>query len=130
MKAVTSKQMWRDFGAWIREQREKLNFSQGGVADKVGVDRQTIYRIEAGQSGTKRDTVIAIAEALRLNVDEALIRSGFATAAYDVMDPGFFSGLEKLSPEHRQAVRRAMQAMIDSFSQQEHDTDYIDDEET
>jgi transcriptional regulator with XRE-family HTH domain len=128
MQNPSVEQVRKEFGSWLRDRREALRLSQGGVADKVGVDRQTIYRIEAGQTGTRRDTVIALASSLGLNADEALIRSGWATPAYDAGDVGFFKGLEKLSPENQQAVKRAMQAMIESLSEQDHDTDYIDDE--
>ncbi|MBX3266385.1 MAG: helix-turn-helix domain-containing protein [Acidobacteria bacterium] len=122
--------MRRDFGSWLRARREEMHLSQQGVADKVGVDRQTIYRIESGTSGTSRETVIAIAQVLRINVDEALIRSGYATPAFDRLDPGSFKGVEKLTPDQRVAVRRAMQALIDSLAAGNETTDYIEEDET
>lgn len=128
MQPIETKQVRREFGNWIRERREALKLSQGGVADKVGVDRQTIYRLEAGQTGTKRETVIAIATALNLSVDEALIKSGLVTTAYDPSNAGDLKGLDRLSPENQIAVKRAMQALIDSLAEKDEDFDYVDDD--
>lgn len=128
MKDPSIAQARKDFGRWIRAKREKLQLSQDGVADKVGVDRQTIYRIEGGLTGTKRETVIAIATALDLDVDDALVRSGWATTGVNGDEAGLFKGLHRLSPEKQRLVKNAMRAMIDSLAEQEPDTDYIDDE--
>jgi predicted transcriptional regulator len=72
------KQRWRIFGDWLKNRREEAKLSQDGLADLVGVDRQTIYRLENALSGTKRETVNALAEALRVNKAEALNKAGFA----------------------------------------------------
>lgn len=45
---------------------------------RAGIDRQQWYRIENGKSGTKRDTVIAIAKAISVDLDEAFRRAGYA----------------------------------------------------
>lgn len=125
-----SDQLWKSFGSWIRERREAQHFSQAGVAERAGVDRQTIYRIEAGQSGTKRDTVIAIANALSLDKGDALKRAGFALADNDDSDPeGFYAGIKKLSPEKQKIAKRQIKAIMDALVEEENpDTDYIDDE--
>jgi transcriptional regulator with XRE-family HTH domain len=72
-----SEQLWVEFGAWIRDERESRRLSQGGAASRAGIDRQQWYRIESGKSGTRRDTVIAIAHALSVDEDEALKKAGF-----------------------------------------------------
>jgi transcriptional regulator with XRE-family HTH domain len=125
-----SDQLWKDFGGWIRKQREDQHLSQSGVASRAGIDRQQVYRIEAGISGTKRDTVIAIATALSLNKDETLKRAGFA-GAFSTDDPeGFYAGLSKLSPDAQRIAKRQIKAIIDALAEEENpDTDYIDDED-
>ncbi|MGE3953536.1 MAG: helix-turn-helix domain-containing protein [Pyrinomonadaceae bacterium] len=79
MKTIVGDDLWQDFGAWLRSKREELNLSQSGAANRAGIDRQQWYRLENGLSGTRRDTVIAIAKALSLDPEEALDRSGFGT---------------------------------------------------
>lgn len=130
MQKGRSEKLWKDFGAWVRDQRETRHLSQQGAADRAGIDRQQWYRIESGKSGTKRDTVIAIANALSVAVPEALRRAGFGDPEAEFSDAGFFKGLEKLSPEHQAAVKRAVRAMIDTLAADDNpDTDYISDED-
>jgi DNA-binding XRE family transcriptional regulator len=64
MKNGSSDTLWREFGAWVRENRELRHLSQAGAAQRAGIDRQQWYRIEAGKSGTRRDTVTQIARAI------------------------------------------------------------------
>jgi len=73
------KQRWRIFANWLKKERENAHLSQDGLADLVGVDRQTIYRLENVLSGTKRETVIAIAAALKAEESVALNKAGFST---------------------------------------------------
>jgi transcriptional regulator with XRE-family HTH domain len=54
---------WVRFGHWVQQKRDALGMRQEDLGDKIGKDRQTIYRIEKGRS-TKRPTVILIAVAL------------------------------------------------------------------
>lgn len=49
--------VWREFGSWLRSQREAARLSQSGAAQRAEIDRQQWYRIENGLSGTKRETV-------------------------------------------------------------------------
>ena len=68
----------RDFGQMIRLSRESRNLSQSGLAKLTDMERQQIYRIENGLSGTRRDTVLRLAEALHINVGDALKKAGYA----------------------------------------------------
>jgi transcriptional regulator with XRE-family HTH domain len=75
----------REFGKWAKEQREKAGLTQKVVAENTGIHRVHLARIEAGESGVGRNTVIAWTKAVNKNsrqfqVDEneALERSGFA----------------------------------------------------
>lgn len=70
---------WGTFGAWIKQKRETEKLSQGGAAERAGIDRQQWFRIENGISGTRRETVIKMAKALSADENEALHLAGFAT---------------------------------------------------
>ena len=68
-----------DFGSWIRQHRlahvPPLNQTQ--AAKKAKISRAQYIRIENGESGTKRQNIKLIAQAVGADVDEAYIRAGF-----------------------------------------------------
>lgn len=74
---ASSQQINRDFGAWVKTKRAEKGLSQEGAAKMADVDRQTWFRIENGLQGTRRDTVLRIADALGANHEEALNKAGF-----------------------------------------------------
>lgn len=54
----------------IRKLRELKNFTQDYLADKAGIARETLGKIEKGEPGTKLDTVFKIAAVLEVRVTE------------------------------------------------------------
>lgn len=73
-KAKTSAEIRREFGGWFKAERESRGISQKYVAEKVGVTVTQLSRIERGLSGTRRDTVISLAEIIGVDATEALRR--------------------------------------------------------
>jgi transcriptional regulator with XRE-family HTH domain len=69
--------LWRLFGEWIKEHRERSRLKQVDVAQLVGIHPVQLSRIENGVTGTTRETVLALATALDLDAREALNRAGF-----------------------------------------------------
>lgn len=114
----SNEQVKRRFGAWIKNKRESGSFSQDGAAKRAGIDRQQWYRIESGLSGTRRDTVIAMANALTAPVDEALRMAGFSAEGVEP-DDGLFSGLNELSPDKQKLAKKMIRSVIDSLAEQE-----------
>lgn len=70
------KTIWKKFGPWLRRQREISGKSRKWVADKIGVHYVQLGRIEAGESGTRKDTLDALIACLGLDAKEAYIRAG------------------------------------------------------
>ena len=62
----------KKLGKWVKKHREAMNYSQETAAEKVGLSRYQWIRIENGQSGTKRETIINIAKELNADVAEGL----------------------------------------------------------
>jgi DNA-binding XRE family transcriptional regulator len=56
-------------GDKIKMYREKLNMSQQELADKTGLKRENIARIESGKYSTGQDILSKIATALGKNLD-------------------------------------------------------------
>lgn len=54
----------RQVGARIRDARIQANLTQEALAERVGVERRTIVRIELGITSPPLDRILAIARAL------------------------------------------------------------------
>lgn len=118
---TATERLWREFGAWMRSRREGLRMSQEVAAGKAGMARQQWYRIEKGESGTKRSTIERIARALQVNTNEALQRAGFSSGDRPddtelTIDMILHSGYEELSPEakarHLAQIKRISEALL------------------
>lgn len=60
----------RQVGERIRHVREHLNLSQQDVCGRSGIDVATYSRIEQGHSSPLLDTLIRIADAMGVELDE------------------------------------------------------------
>lgn len=77
-----SEQLNKELGQWLKEQRRLSGLTQEKVASSIPIDRVHLARIEKGDSGTKRDTLISIVETInrksttghKVDVDEAIDR--------------------------------------------------------
>lgn len=60
------------FGQWLKTRREMRGLSMNALGQKVGITHSHISNIESGKSEPHKDTVVAIAEALEVDPQEAL----------------------------------------------------------
>lgn len=82
-----AKDRWEEFGEWLAGERAKAEVAQKLVAIKATISPIQLSRIENGNSGVKRQTVIDIVEAIndhsvsgyKVNLSEALNRAGFSS---------------------------------------------------
>jgi DNA-binding XRE family transcriptional regulator len=102
---------WEAFGRWVAKKRKAKGLTQGQAASLIDADRQTWYRIEKGWA-TKRQTVVAVANALEASVTEALTLAGFAPTPTD--DPSdeditaLFYDYAKLTEQDKQELKSVM----------------------
>jgi len=66
----------RQVGEQIRRVREHHDLTQQAVCGRSGLDVATYSRIEQGHSSPKLDTLIRIADAIGVEVEELVRRSG------------------------------------------------------
>lgn len=66
------------FGDVVRERRLAAGLSQEALAERCGVDRKSISRMETGAFSPRLDSVFNVAEALDIPVSEL----------FDVIPPG------------------------------------------
>lgn len=83
MPSMVPKKHWENFGAWVRQTRRMADLTQKRVAEKAGIHEVQVARIEKGESGTKRETVIALAKALGTDEAIALNKAGYALVEED-----------------------------------------------
>ncbi len=60
------------FGANVREQRKRLNVSQGELSFRIGADQAYVSRIERGQMNVTLETVEQTAIALGIEIETLL----------------------------------------------------------
>lgn len=107
---ISSAYLWRNFGSWIRSHREARGKTQAEVAKAVNKHVVQISRIENGESGTKRDTVLLLAYALNIDPFEALEQAGFKAPAPDGGRDGYaMSDLSRLYFKHSKIKSKARQ---------------------
>ena len=109
-KPVESERLWKEFGKWIKSERENGRpfKTQKQVAKKVGISEVHYSRIENGKS-TRRDTVIAIAEAISTDAAEALKRAGFETGEFTRSDERALGELSHHLPRFQRLSQRSQQ---------------------
>ncbi|WP_112469402.1 helix-turn-helix domain-containing protein [Streptomyces triticisoli] len=64
----------RQVGERIRRVRERLNLTQTDVCGRSGIDIATYSRIEQGHSSPKVDTLIRIADAMGVELEDLVRR--------------------------------------------------------
>jgi transcriptional regulator with XRE-family HTH domain len=74
---VDSKDIWKEFGPWLRRQREIAGKSRKEVAAAIKIHIVQLARIETGESGTRKDTLDALINYLNLDPKEAYRMAGF-----------------------------------------------------
>ncbi len=111
-----------NFGELLRVFRQQLDLSQGQLAQRVGLDRSYINRIEAGERGAPgADVILLIADALKLGAPEtdALLSAGGhpirALVTLGLDDPTLLAVARILTDETLEAsVRASLRTTIDT----------------
>lgn len=75
--AKVVKQMAKKFGSIIKRARLEKDLSLRALAELAGIDFSYISRLEKGSHTPSRDTVIKIAKALDIPVNELMIAAGY-----------------------------------------------------
>ena len=104
-----------EIGAKIVARREELGMKASELAIQAGVCASTLSQIESGQRAAKLETLIAIAEALKVSLDYF---QPDKLNQYTALPKGLAALLPKLkekSPAEQQMLIRMFSAMIDSM---------------
>ncbi len=124
-----TKRLRRLLGDWVRKHREAKKLSQDGLAGKVDMERQQIYRIENGISGTKQETILRIAKVLEADENEALtLLAGIepqneAADSHDILDKVqiVFQDGNKLTKKQQQEILDAARLIARGVMAERHE---------
>lgn len=61
-----------DSGYRIKSYRKKMQMTQEELADKIGISREYLGRIERGQNGISIDLAIILSDVFQVSVEEVL----------------------------------------------------------
>lgn len=92
--------------------RSNKGISQQDLADKIGIDRSTISRIENNEIDTTVDNAIKIANILQVPVSDLLSKDlTKCDDSYNELDEVLFSKAKDLSDEDKKAVINIINAI-------------------
>lgn len=60
----------REIGRYVREERERVGLTQAQVAEAAAMSSRAIRDLEAGRSNPSLSTMVAVADVLKLSLDE------------------------------------------------------------
>lgn len=111
------------FGDALRAVRVRMNLSQGQVAQRVGLDRSYVNRLEAGERGApSAQVIVAMATALDLDesdTDHLLLAGGLPVKALVELgldDPTLLALARRLADARvPEANRAALRSTIDAI---------------
>lgn len=61
------KEIYVELGVRVRAVREEAHVSQAALAEKCGLHRNTVYKLEHGLGSVDLETLLAVSEALGVN---------------------------------------------------------------
>lgn len=73
----------RDLGAVLRRVRRQRGLTQAGLGERVGLRQATVSKLEAGEPGTRIETLMEVLGGLGL---ELVVRSRTGADAADIED--------------------------------------------
>ena len=100
------------FGQWVRNERRRLGYTLEEFAERSGMSRPQLNRIELGQSGTSEASLPKLAHALGVGVEEIYRRYYGASVAMGESEE--LQHIFKAVPaEKRPVFLRAVRAMAE-----------------
>lgn len=91
----------------IKRIRNEAGLSQQELADRAGISKSQIWRLEKGeQKNPTLETLIPISKALGVSLDEIVFGEESKNATY------LSKAIEELEPEDRKAIRKIIRGWI------------------
>lgn len=106
----------KTLGKQIRKHRLKRGLTSEQLAEAVNLSAESIRHYECGYKAPGVETLIRIANALNVSMDELLYDKLNATKP--VVLQGIAQKLEPLSPEQLRAVSQVLDALSDFYAEQ------------
>ena len=107
----TQKYDYEFIGHNVKQARDMKGYTQGGLAERVGVGNKHISDIERGYAGVSVDVLIKLCEVLDVDADYIL----FGKMTVDRNNP-FNKLLDSLSPQQALQAQKLLDAYVKSLS--------------
>jgi transcriptional regulator with XRE-family HTH domain len=108
----------RSFGLWFQAEREKTGITQEALADEIDLNVKSVSRIERGESGTKRITLLKLVEGVnklshgyKINLDTALAKYGYGSENQIILSDSqkeLFDLFSNLPPHQQEMMKTLM----------------------
>lgn len=95
----------------VKHLRNSKGISQQELADKIGIDRSTISRIENNEIETTVDNALKIAEVLKVSLADLLGKDLSIDSESNELDSLLFSKAKALTDDEKKAVLQVMDAI-------------------
>ena len=117
MNETKNENYLKKFGQYVREHREKKNYTQSKLAELLNVTPKTISYIERGENYPSVENMFRLAQILDMSLDEFLF-------SYKKFDTTFsFEEINEniccLSPANQAILLSVIKAITNTLSQQE-----------
>jgi transcriptional regulator with XRE-family HTH domain len=106
------------FGEWLRKARVVLRLNQAEAGRRAGMSRTQWTRLEHGESGTRRDNIPAISEAVKTDILETYRHAGYAPPTDDRSIPEFIDRFNDLPASVRDDLAIQVQALWEKYRYQ------------
>ncbi|MBI5482172.1 MAG: helix-turn-helix transcriptional regulator [Deltaproteobacteria bacterium] len=108
-----------DLGVRVRQARERAGLTQAALAERAGVTDETIGRLERGAFEPALSTLVAVADALDVDLDSLVRPKGGSAAtaregpvpAGSALTRRLVLGFEVLDPEAQRLVLRLVERL-------------------
>lgn len=105
-----------EFGKWIRQKRNALGLTQTECAERAGMKVQQWSRMEKEVTRPAYDTLVAVAKALQLPLEEVLIAASYEVYRPEAVESRIGKRLEPLLLQVPSDRRPAIEAAIEQVT--------------
>ena len=107
------KDVRKKLGERIRDLRKSMEFTQEKLGEKAGLSYKFIGELERGQVNVSLDSLVKIAEALKVKVGDLFSEERVFVQKIFVREK---NPLSKLSPQNIQLIKKALSLLNKTFS--------------
>ena len=115
MSAKSNKSIKMTIGQNIRRVREQARWTQAALAEKIGMEPNSLSSVERGNVGISMEKLIKISKVFAVSLDDLILGEREKNDVQDMVDR-----LERLAPEQLRVAYNVLSDLLDGFSLNSH----------